>query len=363
MPHPRPPAWLCHEIGPPLIAPRRRSRPARRPHGRGQRSGAPPWTRAGRWALAAAALAVLVDQAWAQGGSGGFAAQSLPPGAAPWPWWALALALFALTSFTSVLAILAGVGGGVLYVPMVASLMPFIHIDFVRGAGIMVALTGALSAGPSLIRGGMGDLRLVAPIAVVASFFSILGASVGLALPTRVVQGVLGAVIIAIAGLLYAVRPSEEPYPGPRDRIAVALGIGGRYYDPALNLERSWSPRRMVPGLLLFAVSGFMAGMFGLGAAWANVPVLNLVMGLPLKLAVASSYVLLAVAGPAAALVYLTRGAMVPLVVVPTVLGSMTGARIGAWLLVRMHARSIRLLILIVLSLAGLRSLLRGFGI
>ena len=35
-------------------------------------------------------------------------------------------------------------------------------------------------------------------------------------------------------------------------------------------------------GLALFAGIGFMAGMFGLGAGWANVPVLNLVMGAPL---------------------------------------------------------------------------------
>ena len=29
-----------------------------------------------------------------------------------------------------------------------------------------------------------------------------------------------------------------------------------------------------------------MAGMFGLGAGWANVPVLNLLMGVPLKVSV-----------------------------------------------------------------------------
>jgi uncharacterized protein len=283
--------------------------------------------------------------------------------AAPWPWWALALGLFALTSLLSTLAILAGVGGGVLYVPIVATLMPFIHIDFVRGAGIMVALTGALSAGPELIRGRLADLRLVMPLALVASFFSILGASLGLALPARLIQGILGVVIIAIALLLYLVRPSEEPHPGPRDRMAAWLGIGGSYVEPVSGVERHWSPRRLWAGLALFAVSGFMAGMFGLGAAWANVPVLNLAMGLPLKLAVASSYLLLSIAGPAAALVYIASGALVPLVVVPTVLGSMLGARVGSWLLVRMRPESLRLLILVVLGLAGVRSLLRGLGI
>jgi hypothetical protein len=281
----------------------------------------------------------------------------------PWPWWALALALFGLTSVVSALAMLAGVGGGVLYVPMVASLMPFIHIDFVRGAGIMVALTGALSAGPGLIRGRLTDVRLVAPLALVASLFSVLGASLGLALPAQVIQGILGVVIIGIAILLYTVRPSEEAPTGRAARLAEWLGLGGSYHDPITQQDHAWRPRHMVAGLALFGVSGFMAGMFGLGAAWANVPVLNLVMGLPLKIALASSYLLLAIAGPAAALVYVTRGALLPLVVVPTVLGSMLGARIGSWVLMRIRPGSIRIIILVVLGLAGVRSLLRGFGI
>jgi hypothetical protein len=50
-----------------------------------------------------------------------------------------------------ILAVMAGVGGGVLYVPLVSGFFPF-HIDFVRGVGLMVALAGALAAGPGLLR-------------------------------------------------------------------------------------------------------------------------------------------------------------------------------------------------------------------
>ena len=44
-----------------------------------------------------------------------------------------------------------------------------------------------------------------------------------------------------------------------------------------------------------------MAGMFGLGAGWANVPVLNLLMGAPLKISVATSKFLLAITDTSAA--------------------------------------------------------------
>lgn len=78
---------------------------------------------------------------------------------------------------------MAGVGGGVLFVPLVGGFFPF-HLDYVRGAGLFVALTGALAAGPGLLKRGLANIRLTMPLALIASTCSILGALVGLALPT-----------------------------------------------------------------------------------------------------------------------------------------------------------------------------------
>ncbi len=67
-------------------------------------------------------------------------------GGSAWPWWLWPLILFVFCFALGIVAVLAGVGGGVLYVPLVSGFFPF-HIDFVRGAGLMVALAGALAAG------------------------------------------------------------------------------------------------------------------------------------------------------------------------------------------------------------------------
>ena len=55
------------------------------------------------------------------------------------PWWAWPLILFVVSFFLGIIAVLGGVGGGVLYVPIVGGFFPF-NLDFVRGAGLMVAL-------------------------------------------------------------------------------------------------------------------------------------------------------------------------------------------------------------------------------
>ena len=47
------------------------------------------------------------------------------------PWWVWPLALLFTTFLIGIVAALAGVGGSVLYVPIVSSFFPF-HMDFIR---------------------------------------------------------------------------------------------------------------------------------------------------------------------------------------------------------------------------------------
>jgi len=89
-------------------------------------------------------------------------------------WWFWPAVLFFFCFVLGIIAVLAGVGGGVLYVPLVSGFFPF-HIDFVRGAGLMVALAGALAAGPGLLRRNLASLRLALPLALSVSICFIGG--------------------------------------------------------------------------------------------------------------------------------------------------------------------------------------------
>jgi uncharacterized membrane protein YfcA len=277
-------------------------------------------------------------------------------------WWFYPLILLVLSFALGVFAVLAGVGGGVLYVPIVSGFLPF-HLDFVRGAGLIVALAGALAAGPGLLRIGMANLRLAIPMALIASTCAIFGAMIGLALPTNIVQTLLGATILGIVVLMLKAKKSVFPEVPKPDALSQALRIMGVYHEPTINKDINWQIHRTPIGLGLFVIIGIMAGMFGLGAGWANVPVLNLVMGAPIKISVATSKFLLSITDTSAAWIYLNNGAVLPLMVVPSVVGIMLGSFVGVRILAITKPALIRKLVIIVLGIAGTKALLKGLGI
>jgi len=305
-------------------------------------------------------VALIVDH-------GGPAADNSPAGSdgetrSRLPWWAWSLILFVFTLVLGVIAVLGGVGGGVLFVPIVGTFFPF-HMDFVRGTSLLVALAGSLSAGSGLLRKNLTSVRLVFPVAIPTALAALAGAMVGLAVPQDLVRIALGIAIMGIAGVMLLARKSEYPEVAEQDRLGEALRIAGIYFEPSQSKAIEWKTHRTGVGIVLFIGVGFMAGMFGLGAGWANVPVFNLVMGAPLKIAAGASGLLISIADSAAAWTYLNKGAVIPLITVPSVAGMILGAKIGGRMLSSARPAMVRRMVISLMVFAGLSSLLKGLGV
>lgn len=274
-------------------------------------------------------------------------------------WWVWPLVLLVVTFFMGIVAVLGGVGGGVLFVPIISGFFPF-HLDFVRGTGLLVALSGALAAGPGLLKANLASLRLALPVALIASTMAIVGAMVGLALPTHIIQLSLGVTILAIVVIMFTAKKSEIPDVPQADNLSSALRITGVYFEPSSKQEINWKVHRTPLGLCTFVVIGFMAGMFGLGAGWANVPVLNLMMGAPLKISVATSKFLLSITDTSAAWIYVNKGCVIPMMVVPSLIGIMLGSFIGVRILKVAKPTFIRWMVIVILAFAGIKAVHKG---
>jgi hypothetical protein len=262
---------------------------------------------------------------------------------------------------------MSGVGGGVIFVGLGMAILPF-HVDFIRGAGLVAALTTALNSAPHFTKKGLANFKVAAPLVVVSTIFSIMGSVFGLWISNAFPQGSsyvkvsLGFVLFIMLAALATSKNVEYPEPKKPDRISRMLNISGAWYEPTLHRVVEYRVGNLPLAALFFAGVGFVAGMFGLGAGWANVPVLNLIMGVPLKAAVATSMIILAINDSASLWVYLSNGAVLPLVVVPTVLGIGIGSRIGSRIAVRTKPKIIKYLVIGLIGLSALVNIIQGLS-
>ena len=280
-------------------------------------------------------------------------------------WWIWPLILFLFTFIIGIIAPMSGVGGGVLFVPLATAFFPF-SVDFIRGTGLIMALTSALSSAPQFIKKGVANVKIMAPVVVVSIITSIVGGIVGLwitgAFPTGkyYITIALGIILFVIFVVMITSKRVEYPEVEKVDGLSQALGLTSAWYEPTLDRVVEYKITSLPLGIICFAAVGFIAGMFGLGAGWANVPVLNLIMGAPIKVAVSTSMAIITVNDAAAAWIYLAKGAILPLIVVPSVLGITIGARIGAWLAVKTKPKVIKYLVLAIMLFAALLDIFKG---
>ncbi len=280
----------------------------------------------------------------------------------------LILAGFFLFSFTmGTLAVLGGIGGGVIYTPILLAFAP-IHSLLVRATGLLVAMFGGLiSSGPLLVR-GPGNLKLAMLCNIGCAVGGILGArsavwgadQMGMR-GEGIIRVVLG-ILVAGLGLYFLAGGARREWPtvNRTDRLSRWLNPICPYYEPSLGSLVEYRIHRVGWGILLMAAIGFIAGFFGLGAGWAIVPALNCVMGVPLKVAASVSVLVIGMSGCVAIWPYFFAGAVMPILVAPWVAGQVLGGILGAHLMRRMRPRFIRYLLLGLLAYTSFGLLTNG---
>ncbi|MGB9589775.1 MAG: sulfite exporter TauE/SafE family protein, partial [Candidatus Hydrothermia bacterium] len=156
--------------------------------------------------------------------------------------------------------------------------------------------------------------------------------------PAMVIGAILGALTAGfmpglILGILFA---CVVVY------IAISMFLPTRMKDETAAV-RPVEPRRKPLGAFLGGLSGVASGLLGIGGGIMNVPVMHLVMGIPTKMAIATSSFLIGTAAGTGAVIYLLRGDVVLLTIPPIVLGIIIGASVGTWIAKRARPQWLRI--------------------
>jgi len=272
------------------------------------------------------------------------------------------LAVFVLSVAAGGIGALAGVGGGIVVVPLLTIAFG-IDIHLAIAASIISVIATSSGAAAAYVRDRLTDMRVAMFLELATTTGAVAGALLAAVVQPALLLVLLGIILLGSA-LQQVLRLGEElPPQREPDAVAARLRLVGSYPDALLRRDVSYAARRVPLGFALMLVAGTASGLLGIGSGALKVLAMDGVMRLPMKVSSATSNFMIGVTAAASAGIYLARGDLDPRIAAPVALGVLAGATGGARLLPRLANRHVRWVFLPVLLAIGIETLARGLGV
>jgi len=276
---------------------------------------------------------------------------------------------------------LLGLGGGILIVPLLT--LGF-GLDLRSAVGVSlvcVIMTSSAAAGVYLER-HVANLRLGMSLELFTAIGALVGGSIAFLIDERFLSGVFAALLgyVAFSMLRGAGRDTDGNGAGEStaDTGTGAAGAGQTAAPPAIAgvararaLDRrvavlasvsgaDYVVRNLGRGIVGATGAGVASALLGIGGGIVKVPLMNLAMGVPLRVATATSNLMIGITAAASAVIYLLRGEIDPYVAGPTAIGVFIGATVGSRAAHRIGLGYLRMLFVVVIGYTAIQMLLRA---
>lgn len=253
----------------------------------------------------------------------------------------VALLLIAGGAAAGLFGSLLGLGGGILLVPILTLAVGVPLRDAVGVSLIAVIVTSGASAAVYLER-HVADLRLGMTLELFTASGAFVGAFIAFLVAEQVLAGLFAALLVYTAVTMF--RGSA--------RTADAQASVGDY-----------EIRNRGRGAVASVGAGVVSALLGVGGGLIKVPVMHVVMGVPFRIATATSNLMIGVTASAGAIVYIARGGIDPYLAGPVALAVFGGASVGSRIVHRIDVRHLRLLFVGVLLYSAVLMVRRALGI
>jgi len=250
------------------------------------------------------------------------------------------VAILAMAVFAGVAGSMVGVGGGIVVVP-VLTLVFDVPVKVAIATSLISVIATSSAAQTVFVTKGLTNLRLGMSLEIVTTLGAIAGGVTAILISGRALEAVFAAVLVYVA---YTMNRRGG------DVIAERTGVlEAAFDDPASGRRIEYGVRRFKLGAFLSFFAGNISGLIGLGGGAFKVPIMNVVMGVPLKATIATSNLMIGVTAATGAVIFYGRGYVDPRYAVPAALGVLLGARLGPHLAVRLRSRTLSVILQVLL--------------
>jgi uncharacterized protein len=270
------------------------------------------------------------------------------------------LVVFALSISAGGFGALVGIGGGVVIVPALSIVVGVPIKTAIAASLVGVIATSTAAAAPYLER-GLVDRRIGLVLLVATAGGGVAGGLTAGHLDARILSGLFGAVLaLAVFQMVRTgLRRGGSP-DTPADRSG---GWVSDYVDPRSGQEIAFRVRRPALGMAVSVVAGNISGLLGVGGGIINVPTMHVLMGVPLRVATATSTYMLAATAVASGFIYYSTGQIDALVAAPVALGVFIGARGGARIAARVPQDVLRWAFAVIAAVFAIQMFARAAGV
>jgi uncharacterized membrane protein YfcA len=263
-----------------------------------------------------------------------------------------------------------GVGGGILTVPML-TLALHLPIHVAIGSSLVAIVATSCTAASIYTKNRLTNIKLGLLLETATAPGAIVGGLVVILLASSFLSALFGVILIYVAYTMLVLRsPSAEGNTVENDAaksdnasVNSSEWLSNSYYDQSLGKLVAYKVSHIPQGLGAGFFSGALASLLGIGGGSVQVPIMNMVMGLPMKPTIATSTFMIAITTTVGALIHYYHGHVYPIIVAPLIIGVFLGARLGAELAQRVRGMLLRRIFGVFLFITALLMFLRAANI
>ena len=263
-------------------------------------------------------------------------------------------------ALAGVIGSLLGLGGGILLVPLLTLGFGLPLREAVGVSLVSVIVTSSASAGVYLQR-HVANLRLGMTLELFTAIGALAGGLIAFLVAERVLAALFSALLVYTAVTM--LRRGEPEVADDVDPHTAAAGAAARSEFVRSLDGDAYRVRNVALGSVGSVGAGVVSALLGVGGGLVKVPVMHLLMGVPLRVATATSNLMIGVTASASAVIYLFRGQIDPLVAGPVAVGVFVGATAGSRTAHRIDLRVLRLLFFAVLMYTAVQMIQRAMSL
>jgi len=272
------------------------------------------------------------------------------------------LVIFLVSIIAGFIGALFGLGGGVLIIPFL-TLVEGVPVPLAVGASIVSVVATSSSSAAAYVQDHLTNLRLGMFLEIGTVAGAITGAFVAVFLPASALFILFGLIVLYATIIMIRARGIDFPANVRPDKASRILALGSQYEDHSLNRVVKYEVTRTPLTAFIGYFAGIVSGLLGVGGGIINVPTMNLVSKVPVKVASATSNFMIGVTAAASASVYLLRGDVHPILAAPLIIGVAGGALLGTRVLKVTPPTRVKVAFGILLAAISLLMILKGFNL